>query len=1184
MVLHAYCKNPRNDRFSLHKTLLVMKLTGFLIVILTFQVTAKTFSQKVNLHARNITLDKVFKMIQQQTGYSFLCDQDLLDKNKTLSLYIKDASVKEALDICLEGIPVTYKFKGKVVFIDKIPPLPEGHMVTNGQPADSASTATNIAIKGIVTGEKDEPLSGATIHIKGTTRGTTTNDQGEFELKNVDASAVLVCSFIGYDSLEIRVHGKNYLSFKLKPGAGGMNDFVIVGYGSQKKANLTGAVATISGDILQDRPIPDIGRGIQGLLPGLNVTSSSGQPGVGSDFNIRGFTSLNGGSPLILVDGVPTDINYINPGDVASVTVLKDAASATVYGSRAPFGVILITTRTGKKGGVKVTYSGNYAVHKITHGMENSIVTDPGTVADYTNEAYSGYYGANLFSSAYTAYAHERSKNMSLPSVIVSPDDPTKYAYVGNTNWFHELYAPDNSSSINNLSVTGGSDNINYYFSGGYNRQNGVFRYDPDYYNRYNLRARLDFQATKWLKIYTNSAYNRTDYNSASLWSSDLNSVFGDLYHATGRNSTLSVLKNPDGSWAYSGPYFGRGGVMIGFMADGARSNTVTNQTQNTLGFEASFFGNKWRIKGDYTFRSTNDYNRTFHISLPYENAPDQLVNQYGQSDASNTADNISYHITNLYTEYENTFAKKHYLKGMVGVSQELNDYENFNASNTNLISSQVGYLNQTTGVLPSVGGGAYQWAVQGLFYRVNYIYNNKYLLELDGRYDGSSRFPVNNKYGFFPSASAGWKISEEPFFDGFRKVVSNLKFRASYGSLGNDQSLGNYDFIPTLNSGTISQILGGTQPLAVYNPNLVASNLTWEKVYNKNLGVDVTVVKKIDMTFDLYRRDTKNMITTGFQLPAVLGNSQPQENAADLKTTGWEFSIAYHDQVPLAGKPFRYNVRFNLWDNQTTITKYYNPTNFWFGDGSENTYYTGQKLGDVWGLKTIGIFQSDAEGKSWADQSKVAGYYPQNVAGEMKYADLNHDGKVNYGDGTVANPGDARVIANTNPRYSFGFTGQFSWNNFDIGFIFQGVFKRDFIPNGGYYWSSFYAPWENVQKNIIGNTWTPQTPNAFFPSLKGWRAGDDGPWVDLAVPQTRYVLNAAYIRLKNLNIGYSISPGLLKKAGIDQIRFYVSGEDLWEHTKLPKVFDPEGLGGSWGSGKVYPFQRAFSFGLSARF
>lgn len=1153
-----------------------LNIVAILLTVGILQVSANSLAQKITLSEKNAQMVSVFNKIRVQTGYDFLFTSEILKDANKITINVKNASFEEVLEKIFAGQPFEFRIENQSVILsrkeEKKVFFPKT-IITPNVPID---------VSGTITDEKKSPLPGASVKVKGTTRAAVTNSEGKFAIV-VEKDDILVISFVGYKTKEVPVNGQTRVDIQLEENAADLAEQVIIGYGSTKKVNLTGAVSTISGDVLNDRPIANIGRGIQGLLPGLNVTSSNGQPGTGSSFNIRGFTSVNGGSPLILVDGVPTGINNLNPGDVESVTVLKDAASAAVYGSRAPFGVVLITTKKGKKGTAKIAYSANYSINKITHGMEDNIVTDPGTVVDYTNMSVNAYNSGAIFAGytpALIEYAHKRSKDLSLPSVIVSPDDASKYLYVGNTNWYHELYAPTNSTYNHNLSVTGGGDKLNYYFSGGYNRQNGVFRYSPDYYNRYNLRTKLDYQATKWLNLYTNMAYNRTQYNSASLWSSDIDGQFGDIYHAAGRNSTLSTLKNPDGSWAHSGPYLGRGGTMIGFMADGGRSNSVTNQTQNTLGFTTSFFGDKLRVKGDYTFRSTNDYNRTFHTILPYEDAPDRIVKQFGSSDASNTANNISYHTTNVYTEYENTFAEKHYLKAMVGASQELNDFESFGVINTNLISSQVGYINQTTGVPKVTGADAYQWAVQGLFSRINYIYDDKYLLELDGRYDGSSRFPVNSKYAFFPGVSVGWRVSEESFFKGLKNVVSNLKFRASYGSLGNDQSLGNYDFIPTLSSGNIAQLLGGVQPRAVYNSSLIAPSLTWEKVYTKNFGVDMTVAKNIDMTFELYQRDTKNMITTGFQLPAVLGNSQPKENAADLRTRGWELSLAYHNQFTLAAKPFAYNFRVNLWDNNTVITRYNNPTGDWFSNG----YYKGQTIGDVWGLNTLGMFQTDAEGKAWADQSKLISYYSLNVAGELKWADLNNDGKIDYGDGTISNPGDARVIANTSPRYGFGFSGQFSWNNFDLGVIFQGVLKRDWIPTSGYYWGIFNAPYESVQKNIIGNTWTPETPNAFYPTLKTWRSGDAGPWKDLAVPQTRYTLNAAYIRLKNLNIGYSVTPDLLKKVGIDRIRIYASGENLWEYTKLPKIFDPEGLDGSWGTGKVYPFQRAFSFGLDVRF
>lgn len=1154
-----FCKVLCGKTSRMSKIYHIMKLTIVILTTAILQVSASSYAQKITLSQKNVSLEKIFNEIRIQSGYDFFYNIKLIKQAQPVTVELKDASLEQTLEACFENQPFTYSIKEKAVII-----RPKQTILLSGTPGKLIA----IDVTGKVLDETGKGLPGAAVKVKGTTQGTTTDQDGNFKLRGLDDNAVLVVSFTGYETKEARA-ARSEMAITLLPRPNSLNDVVVVAYGSQKKVNLTGAVSTVSGKILEDRPIPNIGRGLQGELSGLTITSGSGQPGAAPTFNIRGFTSINGGSPLILVDGVQTDINDLNPDDVASATILKDAASAAVYGSRAAFGVVLITTKSGKKGDPKVSYNMNYSIRKITNLPD--VVTDPGTVIDYKNQAYSGYYGVNLYNSTQTAYAHQRSANPSLPAAIVDPNNPKIYDYFGATNWFKELYSPTNNSQIHNVSVSGGGERITYYFSADYNDQTGVFRYNPDYYDRFNIRGKLDFKVANWLHIYTNSAYNRTDYNYPSLWTSDWTS--GDLYHQIGRANTLSVPTNPDGSWTSNGTY-------AGFLKDGGRGNTVTNEPQNTIGFTTSLFKDTWRVKGDYTFRATNAYNQAYQVALPYETGPNQVVYYAGHSDASAYASNNSYQAINVYTEYEKTFGK-HYFKGMVGYNQELNKYNYFSATNNNLISSNVGYLDQTTGTTPVVHGNGYEWSVRGIFSRLNYSYDNKYLLELDARYDGSSRFPQDNHYGFFPSASAGWRVSEEPFFKGLTKVVSNLKFRASYGTLGNDQSLGNYSFIPTLGSGTASNILGGTQPTAVYPPNLVSPTLTWEKVYNKDAGVDITLFGKLSATFDWYQRDTKNMITKGFQLPAVLGATQPLENAADLRTQGWDLSLTYNDQFQLAGKPFNWGLRANLWDSQTVITRYNNPNKFWFG----GDYYVGEHPGDIWGLTTLGIFQSDAAAKTAPDQSKMQGYYAWNKAGEIQYADRNHDGKIDYGDGTVGNPGDAHVIGNTSPRYNFGVGGNFTWNNFDFSIFFQGVGKESFWPGtSGYYWSMFFAPWENVTKSVVGNTWTPQNPNALFPSLKGWRAGDDGPWVDLAVPQTRYLYSAAYVRLKNLTVGYSFNLPLLKRIGVERLRLYFSGEDLWESDHLPQGFDPEGLGGNWGAGKVYPFQRGYSFGLNARF
>jgi TonB-linked SusC/RagA family outer membrane protein len=1146
---------PRINRRQLIKIFMIMKITMLLIIFICLRASASTYAQNISLSEKNVTVEKVIGKIKQQSTYVFWYESKLLKDAHPVTITVQNGTIQQTLDLLLKDQPLVYQIVDNTIVISE-------------KPAPSAQPQPPRNITGKVTDDKGLPLPGVNVMIKGTQKGTITNNDGNYSL-TVEPNQVIVFTFIGFKKKEIFVNEQKEINVGLELDQSQLNNVVVVGYGTQKKVNLTGAVSTVSGSVLEDRPITNIGRGLQGELPGLNVTSSSGQPGAAPTFNIRGFTSINGGEPLVLVDGVETNIDDLNPDDVATATILKDAASAAVYGSRAAFGVLLITTKNGQKGAPKVSYSMNYAIHKITDLPD--VVTDPGTVTDYKNQAYAGYYGVNLYNTAQTAYAHQRSADPSLPTTVVDPTNPNVYDYYGATNWFKELYNPTNTSQTQNVNVSGGNDKITYYFSADYNNQTGVFRYNPDYYERFNIRGKLDFKITDWLHIYTNSAYNRTIYNSPSLWTSDWTS--GDLYHQIGRLNSLTVLKNPDGSWTSSGAY-------IGFLQQGGRDNTVTNEPQNTIGFTTSFFNDTWRIKGDYTFRATNNYDQSYQVAIPYETGPNQQVSYAGHSDASAWADDNSYQAINLYTEYEKTFGK-HYLKGMVGFNQELNKYNYFSASNDNLISSSVGYLDETTSTTPSVAGNGYQWAVRGIFSRLNYIYDNKYLLELDARYDGSSRFPTNQHYAFLPSASAGWRVSQEPFFKALTKVVTNLKLRASYGVLGNDQSLGNYSFIPTLSSGTASNILGGTQPVAVYPPNLVSPTLTWEKVYNMDGGIDFTLFNKLSTTFDWYQRDTKNMITKGFQLPAVLGATQPLENAADSRTQGWELNITYNDQFQLAGKPFNFGLRGSVWDSQTVITKYNNPNKFWFG----GDYYVGEHPGDIWGLTTKGIFQTDAAAKAAPDQSKVQGYYSWNKAGEIQYVDRNGDGKIDYGDGTVGNPGDAHVIGNTSPRYNFGAGGNFTWNNFDFSIFFQGVGKETFWPGtSGYYWGSFFSPWDNVYKNIVGNTWTPQNPNAFYPSLKGWRAGDDGAWVDLAVPQTRYLYSAAYIRLKNLIAGYSFNVPFLKKIGVERLRFYFSGEDLWESDHLPQGFDPEALGGTWGAGKVYPFQRGYSFGLNAKF
>ncbi|MEN7550687.1 SusC/RagA family TonB-linked outer membrane protein [Rapidithrix thailandica] len=476
---------------------------------------------------------------------------------------------------------------------------------------------------------------------------------------------------------------------------------------------------------------------------------------------------------------------------------------------------------------------------------------------------------------------------------------------------------------------------------------------------------------------------------------------------------------------------------------------------------------------------------------------------------------------------------------------------------------------------------GAYNlnWAIRGVFYRFNYILNDRYIFETNGRYDGTSRFPTEDRFDFFPSASLAWVVSEESFFKPLKKVVSYMKFRGSAGTLGN-QNLGEdnysqvYPYISTMGLSAQSTLLNGAWVPAVYAPNLVSASLTWEKATTYNFGVDLGLLNdKLNATFDLYRRNTVDMLTKGKTLPAVLGTSVPKENAADLETNGWELTLNWKDQMNVAGKPFHYGVKFILYDSRTYITKFDNPTNYL------DDHYEGMEWGDIWGLKTLGFFQSEQEIEAHADQSKVASYPGSRPIepGDLKFEDTNGDGIVDWGNWTLENPGDYRIIGNSQDRLGYSIDLNAEWNGFDLRAFFQGIGKKDFYPGPGhhYFWGIYAQPWSNLLAHNLDH-WTPESPNAYFPRPKSYSA-EIGK--ELGIPQSKYLQNAAYLRLKNLTLGYSLPKSLISKIGLDKVRLYVSGENLLEFTKLNEYLDPEGLGGT-----VYPFQRTYSFGLNVIF
>jgi TonB-linked SusC/RagA family outer membrane protein len=1024
-------------------------------------------------------------------------------------------------------------------------------------------------ISGKITDEETgEPLPGATVLVKGTNIGTVTDTEGSFRLEIPEGAESLLVSFVGYIEQEVVLAGQTEFQIEMVSGGSELDEVIVIGYGTQKKVNSTGAVSQVQGESIESRPITNVGQALQGLVPNLNITFNDGTPGGGANFNIRGITSINGGEPLILIDGVPGDPTLINPRDIESVSVLKDAASSAIYGARGAYGVILINTKNPENQVPKVTYNGNIAFSKPTILPE--VVTDPYVSMKLMNDARVGWDGNNPFSQENLDYAQQRSQNLSLPETkIIETSGGDRYLYAGNTDWIDEMYEDIQPMHQHNLAISGGSDNISYFISGGYLNQQGVFKYDADQFERYNFRAKVDAKITDWLSVNNNLMYNRGETDFPSFWG---NSVDIWRYIAVlGRPEY--PLKNPDGTWS-------SGGRFIGFLKEGGRSVKEENLLQNTIGADLSLLNDKLRVIGKYTFQ-TDGYRQNTRIK-PLSNVstiPGSTFD-WGANRVEETNTDNFYHVINAYAEYEEV-VDKHAFKGMIGYNQELRRFNRNYVQREDLVSDELNAIGLAVGDT-QLSSDAYEWAIRGVFFRFNYSFDDKYLLEINGRFDGTSRFPQEERFGFFPSASAGWRISEEAFFEPLKKGVSEWKIRASYGSLGNQNLVGNYyPYIPTMATFTSPVIINDAKPLAISAPGLISPSLTWETATTYDIGTDIGFLQnQLNLTVDYYIRETSNMLTKSMTLPAVLGTGEPLENAADLRTKGWELSLNYDDELQVMGKEMSFNVGVVFSDYTAEITRFDNPNNF-LGD-----FYEGQRFGEIWGFNTLGFFQSESEIESHADQSVLMRQPDKIAPGDLKFEDRNGDGVIDYGENTLENPGDRFVIGNSEPRYSYGVTANVNWNNFSFSAFFQGIGQRDFYPRRetSYFWS-VYNRWYNTPfENIVDNYWTPENPDAYFPRLKAYIALSNDRELD--AEQTRYLQDASYMRLKNLTIGYTIPREVTRKIGFENVRFYFSGENLWETTDLKVPVDPEALTRShvWGDGSTYPFTRSYSFGLDVTF
>lgn len=1025
----------------------------------------------------------------------------------------------------------------------------------------------NGVCNGVVTDTTGETVIGASVVVKGTTNGTITGLDGDFSLSGVTKGSILVVSFVGYQNTEVKWNGQP-LTIVLKEDTKVLDEVVVVGYGTQKKANLSGAVAAVDGKVLQDRPITNIGQGLQGVVPNLNITmNNGGAPGATSSFNIRGNTSLNGGSPLVLVDNVQMDANLVNPDDIESISVLKDAASASIYGARAAYGVILITTKKGKKSDkptVSLSATGYWQSPALTFHNVNSMQYLTMMDEAYQNDGGSGHY----FKSQVYQYAEDYfNGKYDSPVFFDTAYDTYKYGYCGNTDWWDELYKTS-FSQIYTANISGGNDRTTYYASVSMNDQGGILKAGDDKYNKYNANVNISSNITKWLNVSAKIAHTYTDELHPTGGTTVMNSTaYSGLSSYSGMMkgdlSPLMPVKHPDGHYAGQGSYTN----PVAIMEQGGNAQYKQNDLWMTGAVKIT------PIKGlvinaDYTWnfygKSSNQHVQNFY---DYTAVPG-TENYYPWTNPSSVtvANNDDYYNAfNAFAEYTFSLKEKHNFKVMVGYNQENKHKKYHYAGRKNLIDSSNPSLNLAYGDM-AMNGSETHWSVNGFFARINYDYKGKYLLELNGRYDGSSKFPHGDRYAFFPSASVAWRVSEEKFWEPIRGWFDNFKLRASYGSLGNqalDESrYGNFPYLATYGINTkYGALLNGTRPVAVSVPGLVSASFTWETVNQIDFGFDASFFGgRLNTSFDWYRRNTKDMLTAGQALPAVLGTSVPQENAADMKTVGWEVSLEWNDRL---SNGFGYHIKGVLSDYQASITKFSNPTKLL------GTHYVGEKLNEIWGYVSNGLFQSDEDAKA-ADQSYLSG--GSWGAGDVKYEDLNNDGKIDIGKNTLDDSGDRKIIGNSTPRYSYGITAGFDYKGFDFEMFWQGIGKRDYWLGGSQFWG-FTDEWCTPLTSSL-DYWTEDNRDAYFPRLHHYGVNGGNHQVS-----TRYLQNAAYLRLKNVVLGYTIPRSITEKVKISRLRVFVQGENLLTFTPLIDSYDPETL-----NNMTYPINKKISVGLNLTF
>ncbi len=1147
-----------------------MKLTVFFTFVAVLQATAGSMAQTITLRSRNLPLSEVMEEVKKQSGFHFFLKGENLATLR-VNTSIRQAPLENAMELLTRNLGVEWVIKDNIIILRQA--------AYNHKPAPPPVTfpaSQDRIVQGKVTDENNLPLARATVTVKGTQAAATTDDTGNYRIVLPSGGQTLVFSIVGFETTEADIGNQTVINIMLKPSISDLDEVVVVGYGTQKKANLTGAVSVVGHERLENRAMGSVAEALQGVTPGLNVQEHAlgSEPGSERSVNVRGVGTLsgNGGQPYVLVDGLPMDIGAVDPDNIENISVLKDAAASAIYGSRAPYGVILITTKTGKAGKTLIEYRQDYALQHPTMIPHYAGSIDVAKAHNYMT-ANSGIAGISAEQMArIEAYYKGEIDNETIPAT----NQPTRWALApgagshANNDWpylFWDNWAPQEKYS---LSASGQEGRTNYYLSGIYFEQQDVMSWGDFLYKKYDFMSNLSTSVNDWIKLNLNTKYIRKNVRRPmSGRNLDRGYQYGWIY----TNTPMHTLYSPNGDlvgeaareFAYGGKEFSTddnywmkiGGTLEPIKGWTTNINYIWNQGSDRLTIDRKTITQATTTPGEY-------YAWRF-VNPSFEDRHQRL----------------SYHMLNAVSNYEKEI-NNHHFNILIGYEQEYSEQSGLGGEKFGIVSP----------VVPSVRTGLgdffensswTHWSTRGFFSRATYSYGGKYLFEVNSRYDGSSRFfGADNQWGWFPSVSAGYNISQEAYWDPLRQVVNNWKIRASWGSLGN-QDVNNYLYLPIVNTlTTLNWIVGNTRPNYTTMPNLVSPQLTWETAQTINLGTDLAFFSnRLNVSFDWYRRKTLNMMGPAEALPATLGTSPSVRNNAELETNVFDLNISWKQSV---NQDLSYSLDLMVGDNRSVVTAYNNPNNYIY------SWYQGKRVGEIWGYVTDGIFQADGEVANHANQTDL---YDRWQAGDIRYKDLNDDDRVNHGQQTLDNSGDLTIIGNFEPRYQFGFNTTVSYKAFSVNMFWQGVAKRDYYFVSDDQWSRFWpfrgnANSKGLIQGIHLDYWTPEGadhgggPDAYYA-----RPYASSEYYKNTLPQTRYLQDASYLRLKNIGLSYSISPKQLSRY-ISRIRLNFSAHNALTFTGLPLQIDPEMLSNDayyGGTGTtVYHTLKSYRLGIDLTF